>query len=69
MLKDSPPKGRGYFIHAEKDYLADTKLVQSLFGAAGDNVRLRIVPGRNHVMEETAGEQAYLLDAVRFVSE
>jgi pimeloyl-ACP methyl ester carboxylesterase len=68
MLKDSPPKGRGFFIHAEKDYLANPGLVKSLFGDAGDSVRVKVVPGRDHVMEETAGEQSYLLEAVRFVS-
>ena len=68
MLKDGPPKGRGYFIHAEHDYLADPEMVRSLFVGAGKNVRVQIVPGRDHVMEESPTQQTYILNAARFVS-
>jgi hypothetical protein len=70
MVAAHPPKGRGYVIHTQGDYLANTKIVVDAVAAMQqqtDAVKLDLLPGRDHVVEETPGEQRRILDGVKFV--
>jgi pimeloyl-ACP methyl ester carboxylesterase len=69
MIKDSgAPKGRGYVIHSQRDYLANPKILLDAFEhMKGAPVELNLLPGRDHVIEETPGEQGRILDGAKFV--
>ena len=62
--KDGAPAGRGMFLHSEKDDLADPELVKGLARKLGSTVRLKLIPGHNHLFDETAGQQQHLVDAI-----
>lgn len=61
------PEGRGYVIHAENDHLASTGLMLDAVKKMGDGVKLDLVRGQDHVMEETLGEQLHILDGAKHV--
>jgi len=61
------PEGRGYVIHAEHDHLASTSLMLDAVKKMGDDVKLDLVHGKDHVMEETRGEQRHVLDGAKYV--
>jgi pimeloyl-ACP methyl ester carboxylesterase len=71
MIKDSgAPKGRGYIIHSQRDYLANPNIILDAYSHMKDApVELDLLPGRDHVVEETPGEQRRILDGVKFVGE
>jgi pimeloyl-ACP methyl ester carboxylesterase len=70
IAETGAPEGRGYFLHADKDHLANTQSILEVVAQMkrkGGAVELDLLPGRDHVIEETPGEQRRILDAARFV--
>lgn len=59
------PKGRAHIIHSAKDHLANTNLMLDTAKAMQDHsakLRVTILPGKDHVIEETPGEQRKILE-------
>lgn len=68
MVAAHPPSGRGFAIHAAEDHLANPKLLVDTVRSMNGAVKLDLMPGHDHVMEETAGEQREILEAARHVA-
>lgn len=63
------PQGRIHFLHGRNDPLASPQAAQEIADALGPSATIDIIPTNNHVFDENAQEQRYLLDAVRKVTE
>ena len=68
MVAAHPPSGRGFAIHAAQDHLADPTLLVDTVRSMKGTVKLDLMPGHDHVMEETAGEQREILVAAKHVT-
>jgi alpha-beta hydrolase superfamily lysophospholipase len=63
------PTGRVYIIHGEKDELADPDWSRRITQHMGDRAKLKLLPTKNHLMQEHPTDQREVLTALEWLSE
>jgi alpha-beta hydrolase superfamily lysophospholipase len=62
------PSGKVFILHEDKDPLANPAASQTLAKELGSKARLLLLPGDNHVLEQSPTEQSYFLTGIRWAS-
>jgi alpha-beta hydrolase superfamily lysophospholipase len=62
-------KGKVYVIQSEHDTLADPAVVRDFVTRLGPRAELEVVPGKNHVLEDSEVDGARILNGARWLSE
>lgn len=62
------PTGKIAIVHSESDPLASPDAAKALAQSLGGQANLTLVPGSNHVLEESPTAQRHLLDALNWLS-
>jgi alpha-beta hydrolase superfamily lysophospholipase len=61
------PQGRVSIVHGDRDPLADVEGSRRLAGLLGDRAQLQELSSSNHVLEEEAGAQRHVLEALKWL--
>lgn len=62
------PQGRVYVLHEKDDPLADSSASVALVKAIGSRARLDLVPGKDHVLEESPSEKGLFLPGIAWAT-
>ncbi len=68
VIASRPPLGRVYIIHSEADPLASSTASAAMVEKLAPKAKLRLLPGANHLHEESAAQQGEALAGIDWVT-